>query len=203
MCLCPLEGGGGVGISPRCIVLVCSWRRLLADRHSPPFPWTLSFCRRRCPSASHRPVPFLFLLGLSFPLYFPFLSLGRLCRRSPRTFPVSLLRVESTRRRATAFAVGQLEPLEGGGGLAVGGGRGGGRPDSSERWVCGKTNGGKANAETLPTSFPTRRSSWYDNTHTHEALNQQWTLAVVVGTVLAPKAAGETILGGQQTLTFR
>ena len=62
-------------MSPRCIVLVCSGRRLLADRHSLPFPWTLSLRRRWCPSASHRPVSFLFLLDLSFPLCFPFLSL--------------------------------------------------------------------------------------------------------------------------------
>ena len=63
-------------MSPWCIVLVCSWRRLFADRHSLPFPWTLSLHRRWCPSASHHLVSFLFLLALSFPLYFPFLSLG-------------------------------------------------------------------------------------------------------------------------------
>ena len=44
---------------------------------------------------AHRPLTthasFLCLLALLFPLYFPFLSLGRLCQRSPRTFPVSLL----------------------------------------------------------------------------------------------------------------
>ena len=51
----------------------------------------LSLCRRRCPSASHHLVPSLFLPGLSFPLHFPFLSLGRLCQRSPRTVRVSLL----------------------------------------------------------------------------------------------------------------
>ena len=34
--------GGGVGMTPWCVVLVCSWRRLLADRHSLPFPCTLS-----------------------------------------------------------------------------------------------------------------------------------------------------------------
>ena len=38
--------GGGVGMSPLCIVLVCSWHRLLADRHSPPFPWTLFLYRQ-------------------------------------------------------------------------------------------------------------------------------------------------------------
>ena len=31
-------------------------RRPLADRHLLPFSWTLSLHRRRCPSASHRPV---------------------------------------------------------------------------------------------------------------------------------------------------
>ena len=117
---------------PWCVVHVCSWRRLLADRHSLPFPWTLSLHRRWCPSPSHHPVTFLFLLALSFPLYFPFLSLGlslhrpwcplashhsfpflslgRLCQRSPRTCPVSLLCVQSTQRKATAFAVGQVRP---------------------------------------------------------------------------------------------
>ena len=59
-------------------------RRLLADRHSLPFPWTLH--RLWCPSASHHS--------------FPFHSLGRLCQRSPQTSPVSLLRVESTQRKA-------------------------------------------------------------------------------------------------------
>ena len=76
-------------MSPWRVALVCSGRRQLADRH---------FRRRWCPSASHRPVPFLFPLGLSCPLYLPFLSLGRLCQRSPRTFPVSLLCAGSTRR---------------------------------------------------------------------------------------------------------
>ena len=51
----------------------------------------------------------LSLLGLLLPLYSPFLSLGRLCQRSPCTFPVSLLCVGSTRRRATAL-VGQVRP---------------------------------------------------------------------------------------------
>ena len=59
-----------------CVVLVCSWRRLLADRHLLPFPLSLCLHRRWCPSASHHPVSFLFLLALSFPLYFPFLSVG-------------------------------------------------------------------------------------------------------------------------------
>ena len=111
---------------PWCIVLVDSWRRLLADRHWLPFPWTLPLHRRWCPSASHHPVSFLFLPALSFPLYFPFLSLGlslhrpwcpsashhsfpflsfgQLCQRSPWTFPVSFICVESTQRKAIAFA---------------------------------------------------------------------------------------------------
>ena len=127
-----LQRLGWVGMTPWCIVLVCSWRCLLADRHSPPFPWSLSLHRRWCPSASHHRVTFLFLLALSFRLYFPFLSLrfslhrpwcpsaphhsfpflslGRLCQRSPRTCPVSLLCVESTQRKATAWAVGQVHP---------------------------------------------------------------------------------------------
>ena len=29
---------GGFGMTPWCVVLVCSWRRVLADRHSLPFP---------------------------------------------------------------------------------------------------------------------------------------------------------------------
>ena len=40
----------------------------------------------------------------------PFHSLGRVCQRSPRPFPVSLLHVGSTRRRATALAVGRVRP---------------------------------------------------------------------------------------------
>ena len=78
-------GGGGFGMSP-CIVLVCGRRRLLADRHSLPFPWTLSLHRRGCPSASQHPVSFLSLLGLSFPPYFPFLSLG-IVPTEPPDFP--------------------------------------------------------------------------------------------------------------------
>ena len=125
-------GGGGVGMTPWCVVLVRSWRRLLADRHSLPFPWTLSLHRRWCPSASHHPLTFLFLCALPFPLpfpfpslclslrrphcpsalhqSFPFHSLGRLCQRSPWTCPVSLPCVESTQRKANAFAVGQVCP---------------------------------------------------------------------------------------------
>ena len=40
-------------MSPWCVVRVCSWRRLLANHHSLPFPWTLSLHRPWCPSASH------------------------------------------------------------------------------------------------------------------------------------------------------
>ena len=83
---------GGFGMTPRCIVLVCSRRRPLADRHPLPFPWTLSLRRRWCPSASHRPVSLLFPLALSFLLYFPFLSfplafpsIGRGVHRPPTT----------------------------------------------------------------------------------------------------------------------
>ena len=73
--------GGGFGMTPWCDDLVCSGRRLLADRHSLPFPWTLSLCRRWCPSASHRPVTFLFFPALTVPLPCPFLSLGLSLRR--------------------------------------------------------------------------------------------------------------------------
>ena len=70
----PWMGGGGVGMSPWCIVLVCSRQRLLADHHSLPFPWTLSLYRRWYPSATHRPVSFLpplAYLSLSTSLFFP------------------------------------------------------------------------------------------------------------------------------------
>ena len=92
------HGGGGGGMTPWCVVLVCSGRRQLADRQSLPFPWTLSPHRRWCPSASHRPLSCLSPVGLSFPLYSPFLSLWRLCQWSPRIFPVSLLCLGSTQR---------------------------------------------------------------------------------------------------------
>ena len=53
--------------------VVCGGRRQLADRHVLPFPRTLSLHRRWCPSASHRPVSVISLLGPSFPLLpFPF-----------------------------------------------------------------------------------------------------------------------------------
>ena len=80
-------------MTPWCDDLVCSWRRLLADRHSLPFPWTLSLKRRWCPSVSHHPLTFLFLLALTFPLPSPFPSLGlSLCRPPcpsalPHSFP--------------------------------------------------------------------------------------------------------------------
>ena len=38
------KGEGGVGKKPWYCVLVCSWRRPLADRHSLPFP-SLSFSK--------------------------------------------------------------------------------------------------------------------------------------------------------------
>ena len=59
---------------------------------------------------------------VKYPYLPPFLSLGRLCQRSPLTAPVSLLRVGSTQRRATAVPFGQASkwtPHTG----AVGGGR--------------------------------------------------------------------------------
>ena len=33
---------GGFGMSPGCVVLVCSWQRLLVGRHLLPFPWGTS-----------------------------------------------------------------------------------------------------------------------------------------------------------------
>ena len=42
-------GWGGFGMSSWCVVLICSWWRLLTDRYSLlPFPWTLSLHRRWC-----------------------------------------------------------------------------------------------------------------------------------------------------------
>ena len=109
-----LGRGGGFGLTPWCVDLVCSWRRLLADRHSPPFPWTLPLHRRWCPSASHHPLTFLFLLALTFPLPSPFPSLGlSLCRppcpsASPHSFP--------------SLSLGRLrQRTKGGGGGGVGG----------------------------------------------------------------------------------
>ena len=114
--MCLGRGGGG-GLTPGCIP-VCGWRRLLASHRLPlPFPWTVSLRRRQRPSASHHLVPSLSPPGLSLPPYSLFLPLQRLCQRSPRTVPVSLLCVESMRRRATAPAVGR-------------GGGGGNRPNN-------------------------------------------------------------------------
>ena len=48
------EGGGGFGMTPWCDDLVCSRRRLLANRHTLPFPWTLFLHRRWCPSGRGR-----------------------------------------------------------------------------------------------------------------------------------------------------
>ena len=78
-------------MTPWCDDLVCSWRGLLADRHSLPFPWTLSLHRRWCPSASHHHLTFLFLPALTFPLPLPFPSLGLSLRRPqcPSTSPHS------------------------------------------------------------------------------------------------------------------
>ena len=79
-------------MSPLCIVLICSWWRLLADCHLSPFPWTLSW--RWCPSASQHPATFLFLHALSFPLYFTFLSLRLSLHRwwcPSASYPVSFL----------------------------------------------------------------------------------------------------------------
>ena len=130
---CPLPAAVHASLGVWHIAMVyCSHLQLAAPTgRSPfaPFPWTLSINWGWCPLALHHLVSFLFLLALSFPLYFPFLSLGpwpwcpsashpsfpflslgRLCQRSPWTWPVSLLRVESTQRKATAFAVGQERP---------------------------------------------------------------------------------------------
>ena len=78
----PCEGEGGFGMSPW---ICCTRLQLAAPIGRSPFtalPRTLSLRRRWCPSASLHPVSFLFLLALSFPLHFPFLSLGRLSQRS-------------------------------------------------------------------------------------------------------------------------
>ena len=67
-------GGGGGGLACRlwCTVLVCSWRRLLANRHSLPFPWTLSlhWLTTVYPSSPSLAYPAL-STSLSFPLAFP------------------------------------------------------------------------------------------------------------------------------------
>ena len=91
-------------MTPGCIA-VCSWRPV----GPPPVPLTLSL--NPVPPQAAAPIGLsppcalpLPLPGLPHPPYTPFLSLGRLCQRSPRTVPVSLLRVGSTRRRAPALA---------------------------------------------------------------------------------------------------
>ena len=48
-----------------------------------PLPLGHYLHRRRCPSASHRPLTFLSLLGPTLPLYFPFLSPGRFVPTEP------------------------------------------------------------------------------------------------------------------------
>ena len=131
-------GGGGVGMTPWCDDLVCSWRRLLADCHSLPFPWTLSLHRRWCPSASRHPVTFLFLPALTIPLPCPFLSLrrprcpsashhsfpshsrGRLCQRSPRTCFTSLRRVHIEEGKCLRRWPGASKrPSQAGGGVSL------------------------------------------------------------------------------------
>ena len=120
-------------MTPWCDDPVCSWRRLLADHHSLPFPWTLSLHRRWCPSASHHPLTFLFLLALTFPLPSPFPSLGlSLCRppfpsASPHSFPsLSLGRSCQRTKGGGGKWGGPCGPLAmppvgrgGGGGMAV------------------------------------------------------------------------------------
>ena len=84
----PWEGGLA------CRVLVCSRRRLLADRHSLPFPRTLSLHRRWCPSASHPPpVPFLSLPCpiLPSPLFLSFPRTMTTCHTPPMGYRVSCL----------------------------------------------------------------------------------------------------------------
>ena len=121
-------------MTPWCDDFVCSWRRLLADRHSLPFTWTLSLHRLWCPSASHHPLTFLFLLALTFPLPSPFPSLGlSLCRppcpsASPQSFPsISLGRLCQRTKGGGGGVAGALwspgdascQPGGGGGGMAV------------------------------------------------------------------------------------
>ena len=64
--------GGGVGVTP---LVYCSRLQLAApDRHSLPFPWTLSLHRRWCPAASQPPcaLPLPRWPILPSPLPFPF-----------------------------------------------------------------------------------------------------------------------------------
>ena len=83
-----LEVGGGGGSRGfwHVALVYCSRLQLAAPLGgSPfaPFPWTLSLHRRLRPSASHHPVPFLFLPVLFSLLYVPFLSLGCCANRAP------------------------------------------------------------------------------------------------------------------------
>ena len=77
-------------------IAVCSWRRLLASRHLPlnPLPPQAAVPIGLSPPRA-LPPPAWPILN---PPYSPFPSLGRLCQRSPQTFPVSLLCVGSARR---------------------------------------------------------------------------------------------------------
>ena len=71
----PQTGGGGVGMLPWGLVLICSWRRPLADHGLLPFPWTLFLYSWWCPSFSS--LPYLSLsTSLSFPLAFPSIPRG-------------------------------------------------------------------------------------------------------------------------------
>ena len=75
-----------------------------------PFHEPFPSYRWRCPLASQPVVPLISQSCLSSPPYPPFPCFGRLCQRSPRTFPVSLLRVGFTLSRATDLAIGQVRP---------------------------------------------------------------------------------------------
>ena len=64
------ERRGGFGLSPWCIVLVCSWRRLLADHHCSTGGGAHCPLTTLCPASSS--LPYLSLsTSLSFPLAFP------------------------------------------------------------------------------------------------------------------------------------
>ena len=108
-------------------------RRLLADRHSLPFPWTLSLHRRWCPSASHHPLTFLFLHALTFPLPFPFPSLGLSLRRpqcpsaSHHSFPSHSLARERERVPCGSAPGGGTRGAQGQGRRSGMGGFGGGQ----------------------------------------------------------------------------
>ena len=93
-------------------VLVCSGRRLLADRHSLSFRWTLYSAG----GGAHRPLsppplpPSPSLPALSFPLYSPFVSPWYVVPTETPDYPCFTASCRSTRRRATAPAVGQGHP---------------------------------------------------------------------------------------------